>query len=466
MFNTYHEMPKKAVAYYRHSAEDKQENSVAIQKQHVESFASLNNIEIIHYEADEGKSGLLSNRPAFERLFTDWIENPNASQFDYVLVYDVSRWGRFQNQDEAGYFAHICTRNNKMVVYVTIGFPSETNQLISSLGISLHRYMAAEYSRQLSEKVFYGSVKVSQQGYSAGGTATYGMARELLDVNKKHIRILEKGEHKQIANERVSFIPKHDETTDTVCEIFDLFVRQKYQIQGIAIHLNRKGLRSANGGLWNKSKILKILSNEIYTGTRIYNKIWGRLKQKSYRNPRSEWIIIPNAFEAIINEQLFKKTQERLYWIFPNNWRKGANAIRQAKKIIKNEIFRWLLNNELSDCEAEQIMSELPIIFSVKVKNGDQWNLCFSISEKFRRYDKVLALSVISDGKYVIDELFLFQVNDFTRTNFLVLSYDSTLYRNTKIKDDNLEQAVRLLISQLKDSRLSIANILDLKVKF
>src|SRR5690606_913909 len=141
------------------SAEDKQENSVAIQRQHTEKFARENNIEIIHEEADEGKSGLLATRPAFERLFANWIENSEAPPFDYVFVYDVSRWGRFQDQDQAAYFTHLCKKHNKEVVYVSRGFTKADNQLFSSLEISLHRYMAAEYSRQLSDKVFYGCVK-------------------------------------------------------------------------------------------------------------------------------------------------------------------------------------------------------------------------------------------------------------------------------------------------------------------
>jgi DNA invertase Pin-like site-specific DNA recombinase len=60
---------KKAVAYYRHSAEDKQENSVAIQREHAEKFAAKHNIEIIHEEADEGVSGLIANRPGFQTTF-------------------------------------------------------------------------------------------------------------------------------------------------------------------------------------------------------------------------------------------------------------------------------------------------------------------------------------------------------------------------------------------------------------
>lgn len=452
MLNTSKEISKRAIAYYRHSAEDKQENSVAIQRQHVENFARQHHIEIIHEEADEGKSGLLANRPAFERLFKNWIENSEAPQFDYVLVFDVSRWGRFQNQDEAGYFAHICTKHKKRVIYASIGFPTEENNLISSLGISLHRYMAAEYSRQLSEKVYYGSVKVSQQGYSAGGMAVYGMARELLDVNKKYIRILAKGEHKQIANERVSFTPKGDETTQTVNKIFNLFVTEKYQISEIVTYINSTGVLSANARLWDKSKIVKILTDETYVGTRIYNKTWGRLKQKTHQNPRSEWVIVPNAFKGVVDQQTFKEAQGRLYWMFSNNWRKGINATRNAKKIIQNEIFEWLKGKGLSDFEVGALVSELPIIFSVKIENEDSSDWCFLISEEIRRYDNVLAISIVPNLKKVIDEFFYLEVKDFTNTNFLVLSKNSSLYNHTKIDSNSLDKIVKRLINALINS--------------
>jgi len=444
---------KKSVAYYRHSAEDKQENSVAIQRQHTEDFAREHNIEIIHEEADEGKSGLLANRPAFERLFGNWIENPEAPHFDYVFVYDVSRWGRFQDQDQAAYYTHVCKKHGKEVVYVSRGFPDMNNLLISSLETSLQRYMAAEYSRQLSEKVFYGCVKVSQQGYSAGGTAVYGMARQLLDVNKKPIRILNTGEHKQIANERVSFTPKDDKTTETVREIFSLFVKQRYLIPDIVTHLNQKGILSASEKLWNRFKVIKILTNETYIGTRIYNKTWGRLKQKSHKNPRSEWVVVPNAFEAIVKEQTFIDAQERLYWMFPSNWRQGANAIKRTKKNIRREIFQWLLDKGLTAFEANELVLELPIVFAVKNQDKDISLWCFLISEEMRRFDNVLAVSVIPDTKNVIDDFFLFSVQDFTRTNYLILSKNSSRYYSSKLESSAIEETIKLLIQQLKSSR-------------
>jgi len=458
MLITSQQAPKKAISYYRHSAEDKQENSVAIQRQHTEKFAREHNIEIIHEEADEGKSGLLANRPGFERLFNDWIENPQAPHFEYVLVYDVSRWGRFQDQDQAAYFAHLCKKQGKEVVYVSRGFPDATNQLISSLETSIQRYMAAEYSRQLSEKVFYGCVKVSEQGYSAGGTAVYGMARQLLDVNKKPIRILNIGEHKQIANERVSFTPKNDDTTEVVKTIFNLFVKERYSIPDIVAYLGLKEISSANGKLWDRSKVIKILTDETYIGTRIYNKTWGRLKQKSHQNPRSEWIIVPNAFDSIIDEQLFKEAQGRLYWLLPSNWRKGINAIKRARKNIRNDIFQWVLSKGFTEFEAREITRELPIVFSVKIEDKDTSFWCFLISEKTRRFDNALAISVVSDRKKVIDDFFSFSVQDFTRANFLIFSKNSSQYLNGRIEGSRIEEKIIQLIKQFRRSKLKYRN--------
>jgi len=458
MLLTSQQTPKKAIAYYRHSAEDKQENSVAIQRQHTEKFARDHAIEIIHEDADEGKSGLLANRPAFERLFNEWIENPHAPQFQYVFVYDVSRWGRFQDQDQAAYFVHVCKKHGKEVIYVSRGFPDATNPLIASLETSLQRYMAAEYSRQLSDKVFHGCVKVSEQGYSAGGTAVYGMARQLLDVHKNPIRILNLGEHKQIANERVSFTPKEDESTEVVRTIFNLFVKERFFIPDIVADLNQKELISANGKLWDRSKVIKLLTDETYIGTRIYNKTWGRLKQKSRPNPRLEWIIVPNAFNGIVDEHLFKEAQERLYWLLPSNWRKGINAVKRARRNIRNDIFQWLVNKGLTEFEAKEITRELPIIYSIKIEDKDFSCWCFIISEKTRRFDNALAVSVVTDQKKEIDDFFLFSVQDFTNTNFLIIRKNSALYYNAKIEVTKVEEKILLLIKQFRESKLRYKN--------
>jgi DNA invertase Pin-like site-specific DNA recombinase len=453
MLNIFQQTSKKAIAYYRHSAEDKQENSVAIQRGHVHRFAQEHQLEIIHEEADEGISGLLADRPGFGRIFTDWIENPQAPSFQYILVYDVSRWGRFQDQDQAAHYVYLCKKHHKEVVYVSKGFPDASNPLFSSLEISIQRYMAAEYSRQLSEKVFHGCVKVSQQGYSAGGKAVYGLARQLLNAHKQPVRILEKGEHKQIANERVTFTPKNDRTTWVVRKVFEWFAVEQRSISEIAEYLNKKEIVSPSGKKWDKRKILKILREEAYIGTRIYNRTRARLKQKLYRNARTEWVIVHDAFDPIISKDVFKRAQERLYWLFPSNWRQGVHAMNCSRKKIHKDLLNWLLQKGATPFEADEVLAAIPILFSVKadIKAGSQW--CFLIPERFRTFENVLGISVTEGSNGIPDEFFMLSTKDFTSTNFLMMIKNTSQYRHSTVERDKVEEIIIILLWELKKSK-------------
>lgn len=438
------EPKKKAVAYYRHSAEDKQENSVAIQQEHTHKFAQDNGIEIIHEEADEGKSGLSANRPGFDKLFREWILNPNPPEFDFVLVYDVSRWGRFQDQDEAAFWEFRCKSYGKQVIYVSRGFPKEEQRLISSLQTSIERYMAAEYSRQLSEKVFYGSVKVSEQGFSAGGSAPYGMTRVLLDETKKPIQILKPGEHKVIANQRVIFAPANDQTADVVKKIFSLFIEQQHTPVKIASLLNEKEISSSNGLEWNRDKIIRILTNETYTGTRIYNKTWSRLKQKQHPNPRSEWIICLNAFEAIIDQETFNKAQERLYWDNPLRWKRGTYIGNKIQRQFR-EYLREVLKNQLNMSEDNiwSVLRYFPITIGTTFYRGESvQHWCFTIQEQMKQYKYILGVAVDISKNNSVDRFFLIPISNFGLGNFLTLWEQHPQYGTYLINQEALEEKI------------------------
>ena len=68
-------------------------------------YAQRRNIEIVRTYADEGKSGLsLDGRASLQRLIAD--AESGQADFSLVLVYDVSRWGRFQDADEAAFYEY------------------------------------------------------------------------------------------------------------------------------------------------------------------------------------------------------------------------------------------------------------------------------------------------------------------------------------------------------------------------
>src|SRR5688572_20062948 len=79
----------RGVAYYRHSARDRQENSVAIQQELVQKWAKENGVDIIYEFADRGKSGLTAEgRDEFNDMMENWVKKRN--DFDFVLCLDVS----------------------------------------------------------------------------------------------------------------------------------------------------------------------------------------------------------------------------------------------------------------------------------------------------------------------------------------------------------------------------------------
>ena len=98
----------RAVAYYRHSAQDRKENSIPIQRKQVREWAEANGYEIIHEFADTGKSGQTAEgRPAFTDMMENWIKN--RDDFVCALCLDMSRWGRFQDTDLSTLYRAECT---------------------------------------------------------------------------------------------------------------------------------------------------------------------------------------------------------------------------------------------------------------------------------------------------------------------------------------------------------------------
>ena len=88
----------RAAQYVRMST-DHQRYSTENQAEAIQQYATQRGIEIVRTYADEGKSGLsLDGRDALKRLIDD--VKRGATDFRTILVYDVSRWGRFQDADE------------------------------------------------------------------------------------------------------------------------------------------------------------------------------------------------------------------------------------------------------------------------------------------------------------------------------------------------------------------------------
>ena len=298
----------RAVAYFRHSAQDRQENSIEIQQDQVREWAEKNGVEIIHEFMDPGKSGLTAEgRPGFQDMMENWVRKRN--DFQYILCLDVSRWGRFQDIDLSAQYSAECRKYGKEVIYTTLGKPREDDPMYP-VYVQFERFRAAQYSRELSDKVFRGCVKIAQQGYWAGGKPRYGFRRLLLNEARQPVQILRPGERKSIQNQRVTLALGDEREVAVVRRISHEFTVGGRHEQAIADGLNRDGIPSPGGRTWDSGKVRDILMDERYTGTMIYNRTTQKLKTPSRPNPKDKWVRTPESFERIIEPAAFAKAQE------------------------------------------------------------------------------------------------------------------------------------------------------------
>jgi DNA invertase Pin-like site-specific DNA recombinase len=135
----------RAAQYVRMSTEH-QQYSTDNQADKINEYAEKRGIEIIKTYADDGKSGLsIGGRAALQKLIAD-VET-GAADFNVILVYDVSRWGRFQDADESAYYEYICKRAGIQVAYCAEQFENDGSP-VSTIVKGVKRAMAGEYRFQ------------------------------------------------------------------------------------------------------------------------------------------------------------------------------------------------------------------------------------------------------------------------------------------------------------------------------
>lgn len=113
----------RAAIYVRMSTEH-QKYSTENQGDAIRRYATERGIDVVKTYADEGKSGLrLDGRDALKLLFSD--VQSGVAQFEAILVYDISRWGRFQDADESAYYEYMCRRAGIAVHYCAEQFEND-----------------------------------------------------------------------------------------------------------------------------------------------------------------------------------------------------------------------------------------------------------------------------------------------------------------------------------------------------
>jgi len=300
--------PKLRAAEYVRMSTEHQKYSTDNQSSAIRSYAEKRGYEIVCTYADEGKSGLsIGGRLGLQKLLAD-VEAGEAD-FEALLVYDVSRWGRFQDPDEAASYELRCRRSGVQVHYCAEQFEND-GSIGSSIIKTVKRAMAGEYSRELSVKVFAGQANLIRLGYRQGGPAGFGLRRMLVDQEGAEKGLLDHGQHKSITTDRVILVPGPAEEVDIVREVYRLFTDDGFTERAIADELNQRDVITDLGRPWTRGSIHQLLINEKYIGNNVWARTSCKLKGSHVQNDPEEWIRADGAFAGIVDTKAFAVAQE------------------------------------------------------------------------------------------------------------------------------------------------------------
>lgn len=286
-------------------SDDGQQFSIENQKAAILDYANLHGFEIVRTYADPGKSGLaLKRRTGLRDLLNDVVTDDPG--YGAILVYDVSRWGRFQNSDESAYYEFLCTRSGIPLHYCAEPFSNDASPL-SSILKALKRSMAAEFSRELGVKVFNGKARLARLGFWVGGVAGYGLRRVMVSANGRRRQLMEIGEQKSLTSDRVILVRGPRQEVEYVRKMFQMALEGK-GCSTIAREMNEQGF-THYGKPWINTQVNVILTSPKYSGCSAWNRRSAKLRGTIRRNPKTLWVTKEGAFAPIVDREVFEKVQ-------------------------------------------------------------------------------------------------------------------------------------------------------------
>lgn len=284
--------------------------SIQNQMETIALYAASRGLVIVRTYEDAGKSGLgIEGREALRCLMRD--VRSGMADFSTILVYDVSRWGRFQDADESAYYEFLCKEAGVKVEYCAEQFTND-GSLVSTLLKNIKRVMAAEFSRDLSRKVFAGLCRSTSNGYYVGSSPGYGLRRFVIDDQGRPRMALSAGDRKAITTDRTILVPGPDTEVRVVHEIYEMLIDKKYSLNAITRSLNSRGIVNSLGREWKPPAIREILTNPKYMGSAVYARTARKFKSKLIRRARSEWIVKEGAFEGVVTRERFLEAERQL----------------------------------------------------------------------------------------------------------------------------------------------------------
>ena len=297
----------RATDYLRLSYTENHENesdSIANQKKLIEDYVKEHpDIELVSEKVDDGYSGILFDRPAFQEMMQDIIEG----KINCVIVKDLSRLGR-EYIETGRYLRRIFPAYGVRFIAINDNIDTAHEHAGDDLNISMKNLINDAYCHDISVKTRSALEVKRKKGDYVGACPVYGYRksaenRNQLVVDEYAARVVRDIFRAKIDGRSAKRIAD---------ELNALGV-----LSPLAYKINR-GLPHPKGGFadrpdakWSATTVIRILQDEIYTGTLVQGRqgTYNHKLRNVIQKPDEEWIRVENAHEAIIRKRDFDLVQ-------------------------------------------------------------------------------------------------------------------------------------------------------------
>ena len=291
--------------YERLSRDDElagESNSIQTQKAILTDYAAAHGFSnCVHY-TDDGYSGGNFDRPAWKEMIAD-IE---AGKVSAVIVKDMSRVGRDYLQ--TGYYTEVFFRQYG-IRFIAISNNVDSNDQSTAEFAPFLNIMNEWYLRDTSRKQKQAYQARVKSGVPATNHVIYGYRK---DPEQKHHWLVDE-EAAQVVR-KIFRLAASGLGVQSIAEEL-----QKEHIERPAAYMHRKGYEDHEFREslkrpydWNASTVSAMLKRQEYLGHSVsfrHTNISYKTKQQRINDP-SEWVILKDTHEAIVNRELFDLAQQ------------------------------------------------------------------------------------------------------------------------------------------------------------
>ncbi len=278
---------KSAADYCRVSTDDQQREGTSLQTQ-LESCARYcqeKGLDVA-YTFSEAYSGLSLERPELDKL----RELVRSESIDVVVCHSLDRLTRDPE--------HGCILMQEMDRHhVTLMCATEDvdNTEIGKLFSYIRGFASKLEAAKIKERSLRGRRARAREGRLPGGCGINLYGYDYIPVSQKN-------GGRRVINETEAV---------WVRQMFQWLVEEGLSINGITNRLQAMNAPTKSGKPWNRSSVLAILTNVVFTGrTFVFTTKKGCCKQ--FTRPESDWVEIEGATQAIITEKLFNDAQKQI----------------------------------------------------------------------------------------------------------------------------------------------------------